>query len=166
MEPRRPIGNYAFIDSQNLYMSLEECGWRLDWRKFRTYLREKYAVTDAYVFIGYISAQEPLYKFLQEAGFTLIFKETQKRVDGSSKGNVDAELVLNAMIEYPNYDKAVIITGDGDFACLITYLKKQDKLQMLLVPNEAKYSALLKKAAASQLASISSLQKRLEYIPK
>lgn len=138
----------------------------MDWYKFRTYLKEKHAVTTAYIFIGYIHTQEELYTFLQEAGFVLIFKETQKRSDGSSKGNVDAELVLHSMIEYPNYDKAVIITGDGDFACLVRYLNKQNKLQMLLVPNEDKYSALLKKAAANRIAPISALQKRLEYVPK
>lgn len=138
----------------------------MDWRKFRTYLREKHAVIDAYLFIGYMKSEEPLYKSLQHAGFTLIFKETQKRPDGSSKGNVDAELVLQAMIEYQNYDKAVIISGDGDFACLVRYLREQDKLQMLLVPNEHSYSALLKKAAANQIAPISALKNRLEYIPK
>jgi uncharacterized LabA/DUF88 family protein len=47
---------------------------------------------------------------------------------GKVKGNVDAELVLHAMIEYPNYDKALIVTGDGDFFCLVEYLIKQDKL--------------------------------------
>lgn len=158
--------NFAFIDSQNLYMSLGECGWKINWAKFRTYLREKYGVTSAYLFIGYMPEQQDLYKSLQQSGFILIFKETQRRFDGSSKGNVDAELVLNAMIEYPNYDQAVIVTGDGDFACLVTYLRQQDKLCVLLAPNQAKYSALLNKAAASQLAFISSLKAKLEYTPK
>ena len=41
------------------------------------------------------------------------------------KGNVDAELVLHsAAIEYDNYDKAIVITSDGDFRCLFEYLKE------------------------------------------
>jgi uncharacterized LabA/DUF88 family protein len=38
---------------------------------------------------------------------------------GRVKGNVDAELVLHTMIEYDNYSKAIIISGDGDFFCLV-----------------------------------------------
>lgn len=49
------------------------------------------------------------------------------------------------MIEYANYAKAIIVSGDGDFHCLIEYLEKQEKLLHILVPNPRKYSALLRK---------------------
>jgi len=52
------------------------------------------------------------------------------------KGNVDAELVLHTMIQYPNYDKAVIVSGDGDFYCLIEYLEKKNKLLKVIAPNK------------------------------
>ena len=64
--------------------------------------------------------------------------------NGTTKGNCDAELVLQAMIEYPNYDKAVIVTGDGDFYCLAQHLHEKGKLKNLLIPNQLKFSALLK----------------------
>ena len=57
--------------------------------------------------------------------------------------NVDAELVLLAMIEYPHYDRAVIVTGDGDFNCLVEYLMRQNKLLRLMVPDQRNYSSLL-----------------------
>lgn len=60
------------------------------------------------------------------------------------KGNVDAELVLHAMIQLKNYDKAIIVSGDGDFHCLIEYLEKENKLCRILVPNKH-YSGLLRK---------------------
>ncbi|MBI4999221.1 hypothetical protein HZB97_00435 [Candidatus Gottesmanbacteria bacterium] len=44
------------------------------------------------------------------------------------------------MIEFPNYNKAIIISGDGDFHCLIEYLKKKKKLARVLIPNRQKYS--------------------------
>lgn len=60
------------------------------------------------------------------------------------KGNVDAELVLHsAAIEYNNYNQAIIITSDGDFACLIRYLNEHNKLAKIITPT-AKYSKLLK----------------------
>lgn len=46
--------NYAFIDSQNLNLSIRDLGWRLDFSRFRKYLSDKYQVSKAFVFIGYI----------------------------------------------------------------------------------------------------------------
>lgn len=159
--------NYAFIDSQNLNMAIQEQGWKLDWRRFRVYLQEKYSVTKAYIFIGYIEGKEDLYDSLQEAGFICIFKPTLKYKDGTTKGNCDAELVLHAMIEYPDYDKAVIVTGDGDFHCLAKYLHEQEKLLCLIIPNQFKFSALLKFVIfRPYLRYMNVLQSRLAYHKK
>ena len=140
-------GNYAFIDSQNLNLGVRSQGWQLDFRKFRQYLRNKYNVIKAYLFIGQVAGNESLYAFLQECGYILIFKPTLEHRDNSKtkiKGNVDAELVLHTMIEYKNYHKAVIVSGDGDFHCLVEYLDKQSKLLKILAPTRH-YSSLLRK---------------------
>src|SRR3989304_6303944 len=138
---------YAFIDSQNLNLGVKSQGWKLDWRKFRQYLRNKYNVIKAYLFIGQVAGNESLYTFLQESGYILIFKPTLYQHLGDKviiKGNVDAELVLHTMILYKNYQKALIVSGDGDFYCLIEYLEKKGKLLRVLVPNKH-YSSLLRK---------------------
>ncbi|MEW6142706.1 MAG: NYN domain-containing protein [Chloroflexota bacterium] len=137
--------NYAFIDSQNLNLSIREQGWILDFWRFRIYLEEKYGIIKAFIFIGYVPQNQALYTNLQKDGYILIFKPTLNLPDGGVKGNVDAELVLHAMIEYPNYDKALIVTGDGDFYCLVDYLLKKDKLLKLMVPNENRFSSLFRK---------------------
>lgn len=92
--------NYAFIDSQNINLSIRKQGWVLDFRKFRTYLKDKYKVTEAFLFIGYVYENQDLYTNLQKDGYILIFKPTLRLPSGKVKGNVDAELVLHAMIEY------------------------------------------------------------------
>jgi uncharacterized LabA/DUF88 family protein len=156
--------NYAFIDSQNLNLAIRDLGWRLDFLRFRVYLREKYSIEKAFLFIGYIEGNNTLYTSLQEAGFILIFKPTLKYKTGKTKGNCDAELVLQAMIEYPAYEKAVIITGDGDFHCLVKYLFEQEKLQAILIPNRFKFSALLKfKIFRPYLRFMNDLQSLLAY---
>jgi len=142
---RKPQNNYAFIDSQNLNLSIRDQGWVLDFGKFKQFLHDKYSVTHAFLFIGYIYENQDLYISLQKDGFILIFKPTLKLPDGRVKGNVDAELVLHAMIEYDNYDKALIVTGDGDFYCLVDYLVKKDKLLKLMIPNRNKFSSLFRK---------------------
>ena len=154
--------NYAFIDSQNLNLSIKDQGWRLDYKRFCRYLKDKYKVKKAFLFIGYIPAQQALYTVLQQQGYALVFKPTLDLKDGRVKGNVDAELVLHTMIEWNNYDKAVVVTGDGDFHCLIEYLKQKDKLKRILVPNKHKYSTLLKKFG-SDITFVTDLRGRLEY---
>lgn len=145
MEPKTDqLGNYAFIDSQNLNLSIREMGWPLDHKRFRAYLEENYNVVKAYIFVGFIEGHEDLYNTLEAAGFVCIYKPTIEHKDGTTKGNCDAELVLQAMIDYNLYDKAVVISGDGDFQCLVKYFIEQDKLLNLIIPNRNKYSALYK----------------------
>jgi uncharacterized LabA/DUF88 family protein len=154
--------NYAFIDSQNLNLAILAQGWKLDFKRFRIYLRDKYHVEKAYLFIGYIGGNQSLYASLQDAGFTCIFKPTLQYKDGTTKGNCDAELVLWSMIDLKEYEKAVIVTGDGDFHCLVDYLLKQDKLECILIPDQNRFSALLKfKQFRSVLRYMNDLRNRL-----
>lgn len=147
---------YAFIDSQNLNLGTSNDiwkgrkriykGWKLDFKKFRQYLRDKFRVTKALLFIGYIPQNKSLYHHLKSFGYTLIFKPTTKDRLGKPKGNVDAELVLHAVrIDYDNYDEAVIVSGDGDFYCLHEYLATEEKLLRIIIPNTKSESSLLKK---------------------
>lgn len=141
---KQPKSNYAFIDSQNLNLSIREMGWPLDHKRFRAYLKDNFNVSKAYIFVGFIEGHEDLYNTLEAAGFECIYKPTIEHKDGTTKGNCDAELVLQAMIDYDNYDKAIVISGDGDFQCLVKYFIEQDKLLKLIIPNRNKYSALYK----------------------
>ena len=146
---------YAFIDSQNLNLGTSKNifrnkkliykGWQLDFKKFRRYLEDKFRVKKAFLFIGYIKSNEKLYHYLKNCGYILIYKPTTKDNFGKPKGNIDAELVLySAAVEFPNYNKAVIISGDGDFYCLFAYLRKRNKLKNIIIPNRYSESSLLK----------------------
>ena len=144
VKAKKPI--YAFIDSQNLNLGIRDQGWKLDFARFQVYLKDNYKVKRVFLFIGYVTGNESLYTSLQQAGYIVIFKPTlaiKKSKKVKIKGNVDAELVLHTMIEYKNYEKAIIVSGDGDFRCLIEYLAKKNKLYKLIIPNQKKYSSLL-----------------------
>jgi uncharacterized LabA/DUF88 family protein len=156
--------NYAFIDSQNLNLSIQELGWKLDFKRFRAYLLDKYQVEKAFLFIGYIATNQSLYTMLQKYGYILIFKPTLQLPDGRVKGNIDAELVLHTMIELQNFKKALIVTGDGDFYCLVDYLKRQRKLFKLVIPNKYKFSSLLKNWMADTVF-MNDLKGKLEFRP-
>ena len=156
--------NFAFIDSQNLNLGIRSQGWKLDHRRLRLYLKHKYNVSKAFIFIGLVSDNQDLYDELENAGFILVYKPTVGYMENGKeivKGNVDAELVLHASaIEYNNYDKAIIITGDGDFSCLIEFLDTRGKLLNLLVPSD-RFSKLLGKYS-KKIIQISKLRDKLE----
>lgn len=129
------------------------------YKKFRIYLKNKYKVKKAYLFIGYIHGNEKLYSNLKDFGYILIFKPVLESKD-KVKGNVYAELVLHTMIEKDNYGKAIIVSGDGDFYCLIEYLERNKKLERIMVPNR-KYSSLLKRYNR-YVVQMQNLRKNLE----
>lgn len=160
---KKDLTNYAFIDCQNVYLNIRKLGWSLDWKKFLRYLREKYAVDVAYIFIGFIEENMNVYDFLECCGYTIIFKEVVHQ-RGVLKGNVDAELVLQAMIDLDRYEQALLVSSDGDFACLVKYLDSIGKFRKVISPDRASCSHLLNKAAGSRIDYIEDLQRRLEYI--
>ena len=167
MKPKQ--NNYAFIDSQNLNLATRDLGWKLDFSRFRAYLSDKYGITKAFLFIGYVPGNETLYSSLQDFGYICVFKPTLELPDGKVKGNVDAELVLHTMIQYPNFEKAVIVSGDGDFYCLVEYLLGQDKLRKVIIPNQKRYSGLLKKLCPQDnniFNFLNPLKEKLEYRKK
>src|SRR4030042_2385993 len=141
------MNNYAFIDGTNLYKSIADAGWSLSHHKFRIYLKDKYKITNAYMFYGYHPDYEDIYYALERAGFKLIFKPTTKKSCGGIKGNVDAELVLTVRDKIDEFDKAIIVAGDGDYYCLIKYLVEKNKLLKILIPNKNNYSSLLRQYA-------------------
>lgn len=155
--------NYAFIDSQNLNLGILKLGWKLDYRKFRIYLAEKYGIKKAYIFIGFVALNQSLYDRLQEAGFILKFKPTIPDADGKIKGNIDADLVLRATLELNDYDKAVIVSSDGDFYSLVQYLYENNKLEVVLSPDIKNCSNLLKQTAKEKIWFMNELRDKLEY---
>ncbi|KKU14717.1 hypothetical protein A3A20_02450 [Candidatus Wolfebacteria bacterium RIFCSPLOWO2_01_FULL_45_19] len=155
--------NFAFIDGQNLNLGIQSLGWKLNFARFRRYFAEKYSVTTAYYFIGYVSGNQPLYSQLQKEGYVLVFKPTIPDGDGNIKGNIDADLVLQAMIDLPNYDKAIIVSSDGDFYSLVKYLYENNKLRFVMSPYVETCSTLLKKEAKEKIVFMNNLRKKLEY---
>ncbi len=137
--------NYAFIDGNNLHLGIKQLNWKVDYKKFRVYLRDKFSIVKAYYFIGYIRENEKLYNYLTSSGYTMVYKPVVQDATGALKGNCDAELVLQAMIDLNNYGQAVIVSSDGDFTCLADYLQQQNKLRAVLAPHQDTTSVLLKK---------------------
>lgn len=158
---KNPKPVYAFIDSQNLNVGTQKFGWKMDWQKFRRWLSDEHGVTKAYMFIGYVPEFEALYEQMHDAGYMVVLKPTYdmtkpqpeltdevKPAEAGSaakpdhaeekkpvKGNIDADLVLWAMKEIGNYDKMILVSGDGDFFSLVEYMESKKRLGKILTPS-------------------------------
>lgn len=165
---QKAVKNYAYIDSQNLNRGVMALGWKLDYKKFRVYLKEKYGVEIAYLFIGFVPDQQELYSALQKDGYILKFKPVLPNKDGSQKGNVDADMVLQIVVDFyeKNFQQAVVISSDGDFYSAVKFLYEKQKLCAVISPHFKTCSILLKRTAKERIVFIDNLRKKLEYIKK
>ena len=134
-----------YIDGNNLYRSAKELGFDIDYKKFRGWLRQKYIPQNVYLFIGLVPNRSKFYEQLQEFGFILVFKQTVS-FEGKIKGNCDAELVLKTVSDFytKNFDLAILVTGDGDFSCLVEFLKENNSIKNIISPDKDKCSFLLR----------------------
>jgi len=138
-----------YIDGANLHRAATELNFEIDYKKFHGWLRQKYSFDKVYIFMGLIPSNVKLYNYLQESGFSIIFKETVS-VGTDIKGNCDAELVLHSVSDFytEKANRFVLITGDGDFACLVKFLLENKKEVFVLAPHNKKCSFLLRKSGA------------------
>jgi uncharacterized LabA/DUF88 family protein len=181
-KPQKTSVTYAFIDSQNLNVGVQKFGWKMDWQKFRRFLADEYGVAKAFMFIGYVPEFEPLYEQLHEAGYAIVLKPTfdmtkpQQEADSEGKdskkdakdeekkpvkGNIDADLVLWAMKEMSNYDKMILVSGDGDFYSLVEYMESKKRLAHILTPS-FQYSQLYNKFE-NYIVRLDQFKKDLRY---
>ena len=144
--------NIAYIDGQNLRMGTVDTkpSWHIDLGRFRVYLKEKYHVDKAFYYMGYVidgAQYEKLYEHIQDAGFILVFREHNSAMLGKKKGNVDSDIIFNAMKRLylkEKFDKVVLVSGDGDYKGLIDFLIEQNRLEKILFPNKKYASSLYK----------------------
>ncbi len=143
--------NLAFIDGQNLYLGTKSSAlpWNIDLNKFRIYLKRKYNISKAYYFLGYvINDNDILYDKIQNAGFILKFRKHNTAMLGIKKGNVDSDIIFNIMkklYKKEEFNKIIIVSGDGDYKMLIDFLITENKFKKILFPNKKYASSLYKK---------------------
>ncbi len=143
--------NLAFIDGQNLFLGTTKSqkSWRVDLKKFRIFLCDKYHTERAYYFLGCVDDRnQALYDEIQEAGFVLKFREHNTAMLGKKKGNVDTDIVFDIMkrlYKKESFDKIVLVSGDGDYKKMVDFLIAEERFKKILFPNNKHYSSLYKK---------------------
>lgn len=138
--------NTAYIDASNLKFGVGQSGWKLDYKSFRSWLRDKFGVARAILFMGLIPSNFEVYNYLQNIGYEISFKPTLTNKEGKTKGNVDGELILSIARDFyeNSLAKAVLVAGDGDYHCIVEFLKEK-KISITIVSPNNKYLSLLLK---------------------
>ena len=161
--------NIAFIDGQNLNLGTMEDGWKVSHQKLRVYLKDKYNVGIAFYFIGYYSNKyTDLYSNLVRSEYSLVYREHSDEINKIKKGNVDVDIVFEIMrqiIENLEFEKAVIVSGDGDFIKTVKYLISKNKLEKILFPSFKYYSSLYNKIDGVYFDFLLNVRKQIEYLP-
>jgi len=180
--------NIAFVDAQNLHFGTTKCyacadklgldikkiklsdctcgnAWKVDLSRFRIYLDKKYGVKKAYYFLGCVNGNlKDLYEEIQEAGFILEFREHSTVMLGKKKGNVDSDIVFNIMkklYKRVDFDKIILVSGDGDYRMLVDFLISEDKFEKILFPNRKFASSLYKQITATYYDYLDNLREKI-----
>ena len=140
--------NIAFIDAQNLHLWTNSENWKINFKRFRIYLRDKFKVNESYFFLWFLDEeQQNLYKNVQKAWFIVEFREHTSHMKWKKKWNVDVDIVFEVMRrlkDEKDFDKIVLVTGDWDYIKMVNYLIKNNFFKKILFPNK-QYSSLYNK---------------------
>ncbi len=158
----------AYIDGANLHKGVESLAWKLDYRKFRSWIRQKFGVADAHLFIGLMPKHATLYTSLQNAGYKLVFKEVVYDGDGKPKGNCDADLVLQAARDY--YENGatavVLVSSDGDYTPLVKFWLEKGVRCMIVSPAPIRKCSILLKRTGVPIVYLEDVKHKLWYRSK
>lgn len=117
----------VFIDVGNMYHSAKNLyGTRVNFQevlKTATALRLLIRAI-AYVVRSHSTEEQSFFEALEKQGFELKIKDLQVFPDGTKKGDWDVGLSVDAIKSADKLDVIVLVTGDGDYAPLVLYLKE------------------------------------------
>lgn len=137
----------AYIDASNLRFWTFEDDWELDYKSFHSWLRDKFWVSKAILFMWLVHKYVDLYNYLQSIWYDIVFRPTLTNKDWKTKWNVDWELILQISSDYyeNKLEKAILVSWDGDYHCIVNFLKLKKVSISIISPNKKYLSYLLKK---------------------
>lgn len=155
-----------FVDGNNLYGAQKKLGWTVDFYKLIAFASKGGQMIDATYFTPTTSKTNPhIANMISRAGFSVISKPaTEDKTSGEVyKANMDIELAVNVILSMPTYDKAVLVTGDGDFEYILSVLRTHGKL-FTIISTDAVAGRQLKNSAGMHFIDLADHRDALEYV--
>jgi len=165
---------YVFIDAANILYSQRTLGWRVDYQKLKEYLKKECDLKGLYFYTGKIGKDHKQKRFLEKMvnyGYQVKSKEVKMIKVGTNvyerKGDLDAELIIDALKNIDNFDTCILMSGDSDFASLVDELKAKDKWVIVISTRGHISKELLDRAKYIDLRKLKSelifIKKNLEH---
>ncbi|MDD5649674.1 MAG: NYN domain-containing protein [Candidatus Nanoarchaeia archaeon] len=117
-----------YVDIQNVYYGAKDSfNKKIDFKKLtESIIRgRKLVVANAYLVKG-DNDNTNFVSFMKQVGYSIVSKDLMKRSDGSAKGNLDVEIVIDVITDKDKLDTVILVSGDGDFVALVEFLKAQN----------------------------------------
>jgi uncharacterized LabA/DUF88 family protein len=126
---------YVFIDAANILYSQHTLGWNISYERLMAYFKKEcQQLGMCFVFIGRFSStnkQNKFFDMLDINGYKVVSKPVKKikiSPDVSvNKADLDVEMSFEIYERAKEYDTAILLTGDSDFAYVVERIKKQEK---------------------------------------
>ncbi len=87
----------------------------------------------AYVVKSNSTEEQGFFEALSKQGFDVKMKDLQIFAGGAKKGDWDVGMAMDAIKMADKLDVVVLVTGDGDFIPLVSYLKENKGCQVELI---------------------------------
>lgn len=140
----------VFVDVQNMYHSAKNL-YRAK-VNFKEVLKAAVAGRKLIRAIGYViksqaGEEQSFFEALGKQGFEVKMKDLQIFLGGAKKGDWDVGIAVDAIKLADKLDSIIMVTGDGDFVPLVSYLKENKGCQVEVIAFGETASAKLIEAA-------------------
>jgi len=109
------------------------------------------------------------YRKLNKFGYELKLKPVKIFTDGegntTKKANCDVDMTFDLMRLMEQYSEAVILSGDGDFAIVLKYLKNK-KRDIIILSRGERTAKEMRQIAGSNFRDFHYLRELIKYEPK
>lgn len=156
---------YVFIDASNIIYGASNHGWKMDFKKLAHYLKTRFKAVRVIYYAGLDAEnnkQLGFYEKLQEFNYILRLVPVKTFKDGKKKADVDSRMTFEIMKYFSKYNRAIVMTGDGDFYWVLEYLLEKKK-EVKLLSHADSTARELKKLFGEEFTDLGRIKSVLEY---
>ncbi len=160
-----------FVDGANMFYTQKKgLGWFFDPGKLLKTLKAEDELADAFWYMGVKpspeSRDENFLRYLAYAGYTVRTKQLKTIFDPESgetiqKANLDIEIVMDMFNTVDNYQKAILLSGDGDFERALESLRSRGK-RICVVSTQNWIASELRMAVGSHYIDLQDIRSQIE----
>lgn len=160
-----------FVDGANMFYTQKKgLGWFFDPGKLLKTLKGEDELADAFWYMGVKpspeSRDEKFLHYLAYAGYTVRTKRLKTIFDPESgetiqKANLDIEIAMDMFNTVDNYNKAILLSGDGDFERALELLRSRGK-RICVVSTQNWIASELRMAVGSHYTDLQDLRSQIE----